>query len=338
MVSMAVLAAAALLLFFRWREEEFDWTLFAATFLHLKWLWVLSAALFGLLTYWGRALRWAVMVRPLKPGTSIWRLFSATAIGFTAVVIFGRPGEFVRPYLISLKERLPFSSQLAAWLLERIYDLLAALLIFGFAVAQIEKSGTAVGPSLQWVLKVGGQIVVFTCLVCLIVLVLVSRYSDQMQNRLLAALSFLPSRFHDKVEELASAFVQGVQATRDRNSLTMLFFYTVLEWTLIAACYFCLFRAFPGLGSFRMTDILIFMGFVSFGSVVQIPGVGGGMQLVSVLVLTELFRMPLELATGVAIMVWIITFVVVVPVGFLLLLHEGLNWQKLKEIEVEASV
>ena len=44
------------------------------------------------------------------------------------------------------------------------------------------------------------------------------------------------------------------------------------------------------------------MGFVSFGSIVQIPGVGGGMQVVSVLVLTELFGIRLELATAFALL------------------------------------
>jgi ABC-type sulfate transport system permease component len=78
-------------------------------------------------------------------------------------------------------------------------------------------------------------------------------------------------------------------------------------------------------------DVLIFMGFVSFGSVIQIPGVGGGTQVVSILVLTELFGVPLEIATSIALLAWIITFVVIVPVGALLALHEGLSWARLKE-------
>ena len=44
------------------------------------------------------------------------------------------------------------------------------------------------------------------------------------------------------------------------------------------------------------------MGFVSFGGVVQIPGVGGGTQVVAVLVLTELFGVRLELATSFALL------------------------------------
>jgi uncharacterized protein (TIRG00374 family) len=336
--SLVIVLAGLVLIFLRWRHEGFDWSTFATVFSHLKWLWVLIAVAFALASYFGRALRWAVLIRPLRPDPSIWRLFSATAIGFTAVVIFGRPGEFVRPYLIAIKERVPFSSQLAAWLLERIYDLLSALLIFGFALAQIEKSGMRIGPRLEWVLKTGGHMAWITCLICLIILVALQAYSDVMQRRLLDGMSFLPKGYYQKAEHLITSFVQGAKATKEWPALVKVILYTVLEWGLIVACYFSLFRAFPELAHFRITDVMIVLGFVAFGSVVQIPGVGGGMQIVCIFVLTEMFRMPLEVASGVAVVVWIITFVVIVPFGLLLLFREGLNWQKLKQMEAEASV
>ena len=43
-------------------------------------------------------------------------------------MLLGRPGEFVRPYLIAVKERVPVTSQLAIWVLERIFDLLNEVL------------------------------------------------------------------------------------------------------------------------------------------------------------------------------------------------------------------
>ena len=76
------------------------------------------------------------------------------------------------------------------------------------------------------------------------------------------------------------------------------------------------------------------LGFVAFGSAVQIPGVGGGMQLATVLVLTELFHVPLETASGIAILIWIVTFVIVVPIGLILAIREGLEWRKLIHTEV----
>jgi hypothetical protein len=99
----------------------------------------------------------------------------------------------------------------------------------------------------------------------------------------------------------------------------------------------CLAKAFEGLVQLGLEDVLILMGFVSFGSIVQIPGVGGGMQVVSVLVLTELFGVRVELATSFALFLWALTFVAIVPVGLVLGLKEGLDWHSLKRIGQEAS-
>jgi len=78
------------------------------------------------------------------------------------------------------------------------------------------------------------------------------------------------------------------------------------------------------------------MGFVCFGAIVQIPGIGGGMQVVAVLVLTELFDVRLEVATAFAMFIWLLTFVAVVPFGLILALKEGLDWQSLRRIGQEA--
>src|SRR5437667_12693705 len=50
-------------------------------------------------------------------------LASSTVVGFTGLALLGRPGELIRPYLIARRENLSFSSQLAAWAVERIFDI-----------------------------------------------------------------------------------------------------------------------------------------------------------------------------------------------------------------------
>ncbi|MEN6536026.1 MAG: lysylphosphatidylglycerol synthase transmembrane domain-containing protein [Bryobacteraceae bacterium] len=334
MAALAILIA----LLFRWRHEGFDWSLFATTFRRLNPGWLLAATVLGLATYYGRVLRWAVLMRPVCSRPNLWGLFSATAIGFSAIVVFGRPGEIVRPYLISLRERVPFSSQAAAWLLERMYDMLAALLIFGIALSQVEKSGANLSPAFAFALEAGGRTAAVIGFTCLAILLLLRQFAEPARKRLTDALKVLPEKWHKGAEELVCEFVRGIQSTRDLPSLILTLFYTALEWALIAACYIALFRAFPGLSSFNIRDILIFMGFVSFGSVLQLPGIGGGMQLVAMVVLTELFRVPLELATGMALLIWLFTFVVILPVGAFMLCHEGLTWQKIKLMEDRATL
>src|SRR6202012_369836 len=126
--------------------------------------------------------------------------------------------------------------------------------------------------------------------------------------------------------------VRGVESARSDAALLSIFLYSILEWALIAACYWCLVKAYAGVFNFTFVDVLVLMGFVSFGAVVQIPGIGGGTQVVAVLVLTELFGIRLELATSFAMFVWIMTFVVIVPVGLVLALKQGLDWRSLRRI------
>jgi hypothetical protein len=57
------------------------------------------------------------------------------------------------------------------------------------------------------------------------------------------------------------------------------------------------------------------------------------MQIVTVLVLTEFFGITLETASGIALVLWIITFVVIVPLGLALAFHEGIKWRNLRHIE-----
>jgi hypothetical protein len=117
----------------------------------------------------------------------------------------------------------------------------------------------------------------------------------------------------------------------------LVLFYSALEWVLICLCYWCLAQSFAGIVNLGVVDVLILLGFVAFGSVVQIPGVGGGMQVVTVLVLTELFGVRFELASAFAVFLWFITFVAIVPLGLVVALKEGLNWRSLQHIGREVS-
>jgi uncharacterized protein (TIRG00374 family) len=314
----------------------FDWNLAAAALARLSWPWLLLSLAMAAASYYGRAVRWAVFLKPLKARPSIRNLLSATVIGFAAVTLFGRPGELVRPYLIAVKERVPVSSQFAAWFLERIFDLLMALLIFGFALTRAHASGAHVGPRLAVVLAVGGRLAAFTSVALLVVLLALRQYAEPIGRRLIAGLRFLPEARLLKFQKLVNAFVQGVESTRSGGALLLVLIYSVLEWALIAACYECLARSFFGT-SLSFVDVLVLLGFVSFGTIVQIPGIGGGMQVVSIVVLTELFAVKLEVAAAFAMLVWSITFVAVVPVGLGLALKEGLDWRGLRRIGRETS-
>jgi uncharacterized protein (TIRG00374 family) len=331
------LALGAWLLRSRLAPYPFDWHTFRATLAGLQWGWLAAAWAGSMAGYFLRAVRWGVLMRPVKPHPNLWNLFSATLIGFTAITLLGRAGEFARPYLIAAKEKVPLASQLAAWLLERIYDLLTSLAIFGFALSRVRRSSAALGPALSWVFATGGWFVAVLSILTLGLLAAFRHFSIAMRQRLLDALAALPEHHLKKADRLITAFVQGVESTKSYRALLLVVFYTALEWAVIALTTFCVVRAFGSSVDLSWLDVLIFLGFLSFGGVVQIPGIGGGVQVVTVLVLTELFRVSLEISSSIALIFWIVSFVVVVPFGLLLALREGLRWSALKPLSQEVT-
>jgi glycosyltransferase 2 family protein len=325
MILLGVLALRA-------RGAAFDWNLFWGTLQHVTWFWLAAAIVLMLLTYVGRALRWQVMLRPLGSRVSIARLASDTAIGFMAAVLLGRLGEFVRPYLISLSAGVSFSSQLATWFLERLLDLLAVLLLFGFALIRVPSHGGVIGPWLRWTLSAGGYVAAALGLTCVVLLVLFRNIGPATQDRILAAITFLPTNYYNRSKQLLDAFVRGVESTRDLGLLSLLVAYTGLEWALITGTYFYFFHAFPATRSFRITDVVILVGFISFGSIVQVPGIGGGIQITSIVVLSEMYAVPLEAASGIALFLWALTLVLIVPLGLGCAVHRGMNWNKIRQL------
>jgi glycosyltransferase 2 family protein len=329
-------AAAIWLLYHALAVRGFDWRLAAFSFTHVRPLWLLLAVAFAYSTYWGRALRWTVFLRPIKPSPSMRNLFSATLLGFTAINLLGRPGEIVRPYLIAVKEQVPLASQLAAWVLERIADLLIVLALFGFALARTGSATGVAGSKLGLLLAAGGRIVGFLAASTIVLTIAFRHFTQPVHTALKRVLHFLPQSLYDRTDRLLVSFIQGVESTRSNGALLLILLYSALEWLLIVLTYWCLTTSFTEL-NLTIIDLMVFMGFISIAASIQIPGVGGGVQVMAVLVLTELFHVRLEAASAFAFLIWIITFVAVVPAGLIIAMREGLGWSKLRRLAATES-
>jgi hypothetical protein len=59
------------------------------------------------------------------------------------------------------------------------------------------------------------------------------------------------------------------------------------------------------------------------------------MQIATVLVLTEFFGVSIAAASGVALILWAISFVMIVPFGLVLAFHQGIQWRNLRHLQPE---
>jgi hypothetical protein len=68
------------------------------------------------------------------------------------------------------------------------------------------------------------------------------------------------------------------------------------------------------------------------GSVLQLPGVGGGAQIASFIGLTRIFGVEQEPAAAIAVVLWMITFAGSTLIGIPLLIHEGMSVGQLRKL------
>jgi len=100
------------------------------TIVSADYLWVLLPIPVIMLSHWVRALRWKTMLNPILKHSSTWNLFSAVMIGYAANNVVPRGGELLRPYVVSRREKISFSSTFATIVVERIIDVIALVLLF----------------------------------------------------------------------------------------------------------------------------------------------------------------------------------------------------------------
>src|ERR1019366_1941065 len=133
-------------------------------------------------------------------------------------------------------------------------------------------------------------------------------------------------------------FRSGLNTIHSPLSLIMLILLSVLMWFMIIIAYQEVAHSYGvAILNIRRSQVLVLMGASMIGSMVQLPGIGGGSQLATIATLQRIFDVPPELAASCGIMLWLVTFVAVVPVGLFLSHRERLSLRKLSEETARAD-
>jgi hypothetical protein len=313
---VAVLLLLLLLGYLQFRTlRSFQWSVLAGVFGSIQWARVAwsIALIYG--AYVTRAFRWSVFLRPTRPARAV-ALFPSQFIGFTAVAVLGRLGEFVRPYLIARRQQVPFTSQLAAYAVERVFDLLAAATIialtltFSGAVGQLPQGAE---------FRRAGYIAVLLSIVLGGVAV-AARFSGPRlaaaMGRAFGGISKVAGHF---VREKVLVFSHGLDTIGGVSDLLQALFWSFATWGLIALAYVAVVHSFriPALDSIPPAQTIVLMAASMLGSFLQLPVVGGGSQLATIHALISVLGVGAEAATACGLLLYLVTFLSVVPAGLL---------------------
>jgi len=316
--------------------KNFDWRMVAESVRNANVSLLLLAAAAIYVCYALRALRWMQFSHALGR-THFWNVYKATLMGFTCLFLLGRPGEPIRPVLIAKKDSLPVAGMFGVFFLERISDIAATAVLAGVALALFQQSGLVNERTAH--LLVFARSVGRALLYGLVVVVAMLVYFRFHGARLLTNFLRNPRRrtgWREKVVVLIEGFSEGLQAIRTWNDLFLLTVYTALHWILVAFVYLWVLHAFGGrLATLGFTDALLVLAFGMVGSVAQLPGVGGGAQASTILVLTLVFGVEHEPAVAASVVVWLISFAGVCLAGIPLMLSEGWSMGDLRRMVQE---
>ena len=145
-------------------------------------------------------------------------------------------------------------------------------------------------------------------------------------------LAHIASNFGHKIGLRIREFREGLNTIHGPIELAQLTGVSVLMWSLIAVAYWEVTHAYGvAVLDIPISQLLLLVGSSMVGSVVQLPGVGGGSQLATISVLQHFFQVPKELAASCGVMLWLVCFVSVVPLGLTLAHRERLSLRKLSE-------
>jgi uncharacterized protein (TIRG00374 family) len=333
LASAVVFLILATLLYLQYRHwQSFDWGTFWAQTHRIKKVHVLHAIALIYIGYVMRAVRWKILLQPVRPKTKVSDMLGPTLIGFTGLAVLGRAGEFIRPYLIARRTDLSFSSQVAVLAVERIFDIGAFTLLMVLAIFLPSALPAIPHPEYYVRFREGGFFLIGLVAILTGGAVVIRRSGDAVARWIEARFAHLSSNFGHKMAQKVREFGHGLDTIHGPLSLLLLSVVSVGMWYVIALAYQEVTHSYgvPSL-EIPVSQLLILMGSSMVGSMLQLPAVGGGSQMATIAALSTVFDVPPELAASCGILLWLVTFAAVIPLGLALAHHERLSLRKLSE-------
>jgi glycosyltransferase 2 family protein len=323
-VGLLVLAVLAGLFAYEQHLHPFDWHSFVQEFAKARWGKALIGAGCIYLAFVFRGARWAWLLRPRKH-VPFFSLIGTQVMGFTAVALIGRIADLVRPYLIAKKTNLPVSSQMAVYIVERLFDGASMALLFCTAIL-LSPAGAL--PHQETFNKFGKGGLAVTVAGALF-LVAVRVWGPAVIGFCESVLGAVSKQAAHAVGLKLRAFHTGLDTLRTPADLVVTLSISLSMWALITLAYVEGIGAFIPVGSpdeFNLAKSLAIMAGGGVASIIQLPVIGWFTQIAALeVMLRPLFGMSQETATACAATLLVITFLGIAPVGLIWAQFEHIN-------------
>jgi glycosyltransferase 2 family protein len=329
---VTVLIVLALIVFANRGRIHFDWAIFGQQLRRISWIHITVGIALIYSTFWLRAMRWSVFLSATKK-VSPFALVGPQFIGFTAVALFGRLADVIRPALIAKRVQLPVSSQVAVYTIERMFDLGAAATIFSGALLFAPRDL----PHHEIFVRTGLFSLAGTALIAIFAVV-IRVAGGAVANAVRATLGRLSKPIADSVADKIRGFRDGLDAISSAQDFLTTALLSLAMWGLIGFAYVQTLHAFadtPELATISFSSTMLLMAASIGGSLLQLPIIGWFTQIaVTAAAMHAFYGAPIEAATACGALLLFVTFLSIIPAG---LISARLNHVSLKKVAAEAG-
>ena len=298
------------------------------------------------LGYVFRSARWAMLLRHTKK-VGLFSLLGTQVIGFTAVALIGRVADLVRPYLVAKKTALPLSSQVAVYIVERLFDAGSMALIFSVAMLWIPQADilkasghskmmsalAAHSPFLTAFLARFGGLVLTLLGALFLVAVRVS--GEVVASICQGVFGLFSKKLGSAIADKVRTFRSGLDTMRSFADFAVTACLSLAMWLLIAFAYLEGCRAFtasPQLAAITLPKCILLMIASGGASIIQLPVLGWFTQIgIVAAALSAILGSSAEASTACAATLLLVTFLGIVPVGLIWAQFTHVSLRKVSE-------
>ena len=346
-VGLIVLAAMVAIGVYAQHRYAFNWGRVFAQLASADWRKIAVAIACIYVAYAFRAVRWSLLMRHNKK-VPLFSLLGTQVIGFTAVALIGRFADPVRPYLVAKRTGQTLSSQIAVYIVERLFDFGSMALIVSLALLWIPQPALTTAsshpgffshlfaplvhrfPILSVVFARFGALLITVAGV--LVLVAVRLSGGAMARFFEVSFGLFSKSMGHAVGHKIRSFHAGLDVIHNFADFAYTASLSLSMWLLITFAYIEAVRAYttsPELAGMTLPKCVLLLMISGGVSVLQLPVLGWFSQIAFVAAaLSSFFGAAPEAATACSATLLLATFLSVVPVGLIWAQFEHVSLRK----------
>lgn len=335
-VGSVVLLALVALFFYAQRRYPFHWQTFVEQLKLADWVKIGIGVSCIYVAYVFRSVRWAWLMRHNKK-VPLFSLLGTQVIGFTAVALIGRVADPVRPYLVAKRTGVTLSTQIAVYIVERLFDFGSMALIIS-SIILLAPVGSLPHPEQLRKAGYGGLAITLLAGLFLVAVRLAGGVVASFFER---AFGLISKKLGEAVGHKVRAFRAGLDTMRSFSDFAITSALSLIMWVIITMAYLETMRAFtasPQLAAMDLPKCILMLAVSGGASVFQLPIIGWFSQIgFAAAAMVSFFGASPEASTACAATLLLVTFLSIVPVGLIWARFEHVSLRKITEESGQAG-